>query len=154
MAHTFKLVQRSTNPSDANAPKKWYAMAQSSGTANITELCTLIAARSTVSSADVKAVLDNLNFVIDFQLKSGRIVRMGELGSFRLSLSSKGVTNKGDFSPSMLKTPKIIFTPGTLLKETRITARFTQVSDKQEREQLPESNGGGTGNNGGTPGEI
>ncbi len=145
MVHNFKLVQRSTKPGDTDAPKKWYATAKSTGTADMAELCMLIAARSTVSSADVKAVLDNLNFVIDFQLKSGRTVKMGEFGSFRLSISSEGAETKEDFTSSMLKTPKIVFTPGAALRETRVTAKFSQATGKGEtvtESEEPEIPGG------------
>lgn len=146
MVHNYKLVQRFSKPGDLTSPKKWYAIAQSTGSAGMSELCMLIAARSTVSSADVKAVLDNLIFVIDFQLKSGRTVRLGELGSFRLSVSSKGVNDKEDFTSSLLKAPKIIFTPGAALRETRLNAKFTLVSEKTEAEdEESENNGGETG---------
>lgn len=54
---------------------------QSRSTNGYTEedsLYDLIAARSTVSSADVKVVLDSLNFVLDRELRAGYIVQMGE----------------------------------------------------------------------------
>lgn len=124
MVHYYKLVQRYSKPGDKTSVKKWYATSKSTGTASLDELCLLIAQRSTVSSADVKAVLDNLNFVIDFQLKSGRTVKMGELGCFRLSVSSSGVENKEDFSTSLLKAPRIVFTPGSTLQDTRVNAKF------------------------------
>lgn len=146
MVHNFKLMQRFSIPGDNSSEKKWYATAKSTGTADIDEICLLIAARSTVSSADVKAVLDNLNFVIDFQLKSGRIVKMGELGSFRLSIGSKGVANREDFSQSLLKAPRIVFTPGNALKETRLTAKFSQVSEGTGKTDTTDDNE--------SPGEI
>lgn len=139
MAHYFKLIQRFSKPGDNTSVKKWYATAKSMGTADIDELCVLIAARSTVSSADVKAVLDNLNFVIDFQLKSGRIVKLGELGSFRLSISSEGVENKEDFTSGLLRTPKIVFSPGASLQETRANAKFSQLTEEKASESETEA---------------
>lgn len=132
MGQSFKLVQRYSKPGDKTSEKKWYASAKHNGVANIDEICDLIAARSTVSSADVKAVLDNLNYVIDYQLKSGRLVHMGELGNFRITIKSKGSNEKSDFSQSYLKGAKIVFTPGAALRETRITTKFTQVSEKEQ----------------------
>ncbi len=129
MGQNFKLVQRLSKPGNSASEKKWHAASKSNGTADLNELCFLIASRSTVSSADVKAVLDNLNFVIDYQLKAGRIVQLGELGNFRMSVSSEGAETKDSFTPSMLRTPKIIFTPGAALQETRITTKFSQISD-------------------------
>ena len=103
-------------------------MAKSNGTSSLKHLCKLIAARSTVSSADVKAVLDNLNFVMDLELQEGRIVQLGEFGNFRLSVSSDGVTDQKDFDNSLLRKPKIVFTPGSELRETKKTTEFTKVT--------------------------
>lgn len=46
--------------------------------------------RSTVSSADVKAVLDALQYEVIEALQDGNSVRLGDLGSFRLSIKSNG----------------------------------------------------------------
>ena len=72
----------------------------------------MIGARSTVSSADVKAVMDNLNFILDMELRAGRIVQLGEFGNFRLSLSSNGASDKKSFSQADVKGARVIFTPG------------------------------------------
>lgn len=44
--------------------------------------------RSTVSSADVKAVLDALQYEVIDALQNGNTVRLGDLGSFRLSIKA------------------------------------------------------------------
>ena len=106
----------------------------------------MIAARSTVSSADVKAVLDNLNFVLDMELQAGRIVQLGEFGNFRISVSSEGVADEKDFDNSMLRAPKIIFTPGSELRETKKTLGFTKIT--------PETVTGGSGGEEERPGEL
>ena len=46
--------------------------------------------RSTVSSADVKAVLDALQYEVMEALENGNTVRLGDLGSFRLTMKSQG----------------------------------------------------------------
>ena len=117
MAQGFKLVLRPSKPGEKDSEKKFYAVSKTNGTSSMKTLCKLISARSTVSSADVKAVLDNLNFVLDMELQEGRIVKFGDFGSFRISVSSDGVTDKKDFNSSMLRPPRIIFTPGGELKE-------------------------------------
>ena len=103
MAQGFKLVLRPSKPGEKDSEKKFYAVSKTNGTSSMKTLCKLISARSTVSSADVKAVLDNLNFVLDMELQEGRIVRLGDFGSFRISVSSDGVTDKKDFNTSMLQ---------------------------------------------------
>ena len=62
MAQGFKLVLRPSKPGEKDSEKKFYAVSKTNGTSSMKTLCKLISARSTVSSADVKAVLDNLNF--------------------------------------------------------------------------------------------
>ena len=69
MAQGFKLVLRPSKPGEKDSEKKFYAVSKTNGTSSMKTLCKLISARSTVSSADVKAVLDNLNFVLDMELR-------------------------------------------------------------------------------------
>jgi len=46
--------------------------------------------RSLVSSTDVKAVLDALQYEVIDALQNGNTVRLGDLGSFRLSIKATG----------------------------------------------------------------
>ena len=126
MAQKYKLVMKKNLGKDADeAPQKVYAIPKYNGYTDMALLCKLISARSTASSADVKAVLDSLIFVLDLELQAGRIVNVGELGNFRLSLSSAGTEAKKDFSQSKLKGARIIFTPGEALRTTVGTASFS-----------------------------
>ncbi|MEG1545251.1 MAG: hypothetical protein RR382_12140, partial [Tannerellaceae bacterium] len=100
MAQGFKLVQRMSKPGVKDSEKKFYAVSKNNGTSGLKHLCKMIGARSTVSSADVKAVLDSLNFVMDMELQEGRIVQLGEFGNFRMSVSSDGVVETKDFNPN------------------------------------------------------
>lgn len=128
MAQGFKLVLRPSKPGEKNSEKKYYAVSKTTGFSSMKTLCKLISARSTVSSADVKAVLDNLNFVLDMELQEGRIVKLGDFGNFRISVSSDGVADKKDFNTSMLRPPRIIFTPGGELKDTKKTREYSRIS--------------------------
>ena len=121
MAQGFKLVLRPSKPGEKDSEKKFYAVSKTNGTSSMKTLCKLISARSTVSS-------DNLNFVLDMELQEGRIVKFGDFGSFRISVSSDGVTDKKDFNSSMLRPPRIIFTPGGELKDTKKTLEYSRIS--------------------------
>lgn len=129
MAQNYKLVKRMSKPGDTTSARKFYAVAKSNGMSDLGYLCKLISARSTVSSADVKAVLDSLNYVLDLELQAGRIVQLGEFGNFRLSVSSDGAETVKGFDSSLLREPKIIFTPGASLRETKKTAEFSRISE-------------------------
>ncbi len=128
MAQGYRLVMKKNLSTKEGEPaKKAYAIPKYNGTTDMETLCRMIGARSTVSSADVKAVLDNLNFVLDMEMQAGRIVQLGEFGNFRLSLSSAGAATTDDFKPAMLRTARVIFTPGTQLKTTSKTVHFVSL---------------------------
>ena len=71
MAQGFKLVLRPSKPGEKDSEKKFYAVSKTNGTSSMKTLCKLISARSTVSSADVKAVLDNLKFRVGYGASGG-----------------------------------------------------------------------------------
>ena len=105
MAQKYKLVLKKNLGKDSGTtPQKVYAIPKYSGYADLAHLCKLISARCTASSADVKAVLDSLLFVLDLELQAGRIVQLGELGNFRLSLSSEGTAVGISFSTAKRRT--------------------------------------------------
>ena len=122
----YKLVERS-NPRDLAAPKKFYAVHTSSGRKTLGNISRDIEDKSSLSRGDISNVLDNLVDQIPKYLLDGQTVSLGELGSFRLSLSSEGADKAKDFNTSMIKNVKIIFTPGKLLKEEVAKAKFERM---------------------------
>ena len=83
---TYSVVPR-INPREKNDPPKYYAQAQASGDVNIREMSERIQASCTVTKADVYAVLVSMEDVIIDALKSGEIVRLGDLGTFQIGVS-------------------------------------------------------------------
>ena len=133
MAQKFKLIERKNLGKDNTAtPKKFYAQAVNNGYVSFDELCSEIVENCSLTSADVKAVMDRMNYILDKNLKAGRIVQFGEIGSFRFALGSTGAKTEKDFATSQIKTPKIVFTPGSKLRETRVLTTFERESVKEE----------------------
>lgn len=158
MAQGYVLVLRPSEPGKKDSEKKYFAQSKSTGTVGLNYLSKLIAARSSVSSADVKSVIDNLNFFMDLELQQGRIVQLGEFGSFRISVGSEGVKEKKDFEVSMLRPPRLIFTPGRELRGTKKQLEFVSLAPKekeaanagtQENNQGTQTPGGGSESPGG-----
>lgn len=117
MAVTYKLVHRKDmTKGAAEGAKRYYAQSYASGRCNTTELCETIADRSTATAGDVKLVIDGLVHVLSKRLAAGQIVQLGDLGYFQASLGSSGVVVKDDFNADLIKTRKIRFTPGIVLK--------------------------------------
>ena len=100
------------NPSDPNAPKKFYAQAKSSGEISLRDLANQISKRSTLSSVDVIAVLEAMLEVIPERISEGDIVRLGDFGSFSLTISSNGSEKEADVTASNIRDNSLNFRPG------------------------------------------
>ena len=124
MAVKYVLTERA-NPLKKDQPKKWYAMAKSTGELTFRRLSKEIAESSTtVSDTDVLAVLNDLIKILCRHLSDGEIVRLGDFGSFQISIGSDGATEESKFNASMIKTKKVVFRPGIDLKEMMNNLKF------------------------------
>lgn len=129
MATFYKLVQRRNMHKGAGADSKlFYAQAKSIGTSDLNRLCDMINERSTVSSADVKAVLDSLVYVMKRELSDGKIVQLGEFGNVRITFGSEGVEQEKDFHSSMIRRPKYTFTPGKELQDQKKLLQYAKIT--------------------------
>ncbi|MDR3266526.1 MAG: HU family DNA-binding protein [Tannerella sp.] len=127
MAVGFVLVERG-NPSNLEAPKKFYAQAKSRGELTFRKLSKEIAEGSTtVSDTDVLAVLNDLNKVLKRHLDNGEIVRFGDFGTFQVSITSDGAETAEKFHHSLIKNPKVIFRSGIDLKEMLALLKYEKV---------------------------
>lgn len=76
------------------------------------EVAERLALISTVSKSDVNAVLGDLAGVLADFMKQGKSVRLSGLGTFRLTLDTKGVEKEEDFDfQKQLKAVRVQFTP-------------------------------------------
>jgi predicted histone-like DNA-binding protein len=107
----YRLVERS-KPGDSTAVPKFYALAVSSGTSNLREVAEKISARSTVTTIDAYAVLEAFVNLVPEELAEGRIVKLGDFGSFRVGIKSEGVENADDFSQNLITKTKVYFRRG------------------------------------------
>ena len=106
---------------------KYYASPVMDGEMDIDALTKAIEKISTVSCADIRAVLYSLVDVAVDGLSRGAIVRMGDLGNFRISISSEGRAEPKDVNASAVKKASILFAPGNRLKEMLKNMKYTKV---------------------------
>lgn len=126
MSIPFNVVAK-YNPQKKTQPRKYYATAHSSGEVTIRKMAKQIAEITTVSMPDVIATLESLVMIIPRHIEEGAIVRLGELGSLRISLSSEGCDTEEEVNASKIKKAKYIFTPGTELQETLKVLKYSKV---------------------------
>lgn len=127
MAVKFKVIQRGQPGVEGGGTRLYYASPVADGETDVEELTTLIEKISTVSGADIRGVVYSLVDIAVQQLSNGRIVRLGDLGSLRVSLSSEGHEAEEDVSAASIKGARIIFTPGSRLKGMLKAVSFSKV---------------------------
>ena len=139
---TYSVVPR-INPREKNDPPKYYAQAQASGDLSIREMSERIQATCTVTKADVYAVLVSMEDVIIDALKSGEIVRLGDLGTFQIGISSKGAETEEDYDASLIKKARINFRPGLALTGVLSGLSYKKVAVKTVKKADSEEEEGG-----------
>jgi predicted histone-like DNA-binding protein len=126
MSVKYAIVEKG-NPQKPEEPKKWYASARSTGDVTLKTLGKEITQRSTVNHADTLAVLEALTQVLTTQLGEGKIVRLGDFGSFQIGVGSAGAETKEQYTTSLIKSKKVIFRPGVDLKEMLNNLKFEKL---------------------------
>ena len=137
---TYSVSPR-INPRDKEAAPKFYGHVQASGDIDIREMSERIQQTCTVHKSDVFAVLVALEDVITEALKSGEIVRLGDLGTLQIGISSKGAITEEDFSDALIHKARINFRPGSALMGALTNLTFAKVkprytkADKETEEE-------------------
>jgi predicted histone-like DNA-binding protein len=124
MSIKFKVIGRGEPGVVGGGTKKFYASPVMDGEMNLNDLTKSIEKICTVSGADIRAVLYALVDVSVDSLSNGRIVRLGDLGSMRVSLSSEGQLTAEEVKASSVKSSSVIFNPGTRIKEMLANVKF------------------------------
>ena len=139
---TYSVVPR-INRREKNDPPKYYAQAQASGDVNIREMSERIQASCTVTKADVYAVLVSMEDVIIDALKSGEIVRLGDLGTFQIGVSGKGTLTEEEYDSSLIQKARINFRPGIALSGILTNLTYAKVPKKPVPAKKEEENNDG-----------
>ena len=143
MAITIKPALRK-NPQDKAAAAKYYAQVVLAPEMKQKQIVDQIADRCTLTGSDIKAVLDALMVVIKRNLTNGSPVRLGDLGSFRPSVSGKGTEDASKCGASSVKKARVIYVPSAEIKEPfqcilsprQEQAQRTKMAKEEMRNQI------------------
>lgn len=131
MSLNYSLAKHLAKPGDKNSDSKYYACAQVNESVSLKKFSKLISMQTTVSRADVSAVLVSSVENLVMELQRGNQVEFGELGKFRLQISSEGVEKAADFKSDIhIKGVNIQFVPGDDLSTLFENLEFTQVASR------------------------
>ena len=169
-----KVVRR--NLQDPTEPAKTYAVSQSRGNMSIDGLAKHMADHNTpFTRGTIKAILTDAVDCIRELICDGWIVNLGELGTFNVSLKSKGVAEsvidkdtkkKPVFTAANITGVELRFEAGSAFDQLIDDCEFNEVeASTKQQEHLdekkeaiangtwkPNENGGSTGGNGGGQG--
>lgn len=131
MAVNYSLVKQAAKVGDSKSTKKFYARAQVAGTTSLKQISKMVSSQTTVSRADVYAVLISMVDNLMEELKRGNQVEMGDLGKFRVQIQSEGTEKADTFtSTNNIKGVNIQFVPGDELKNIFNDLEFTPVASR------------------------
>lgn len=68
-------------------------------------------------------------------LGKGEVVKVGELGNFQLQFGSSGTATKKEFNQSLIKSRRIVFRPGKMLREAVNNYSFEKIPDPSDKEE-------------------
>ena len=139
---TYSVSPR-INPRDKEALAKYYGHVQASGDINIREMSERIQQTCTVHKSDVYAVLVALEDVITDALKGGEIVRLGDLGTLQIGISSKGAVTEEDYSDSFITNARINFRPGSAIVGVLDNLSFSKVKPRYSKADKEAAEEGG-----------
>lgn len=115
--YKYKLVQK-YNPKDKTAAKKWYAVAIGNDAQDVKTMTRAATENTTTAPIEMEASLDLIGKYAMKQLLQGHIVKVGDLGTLRITFKSEGVEDITQFNAgTMIKEPRILFTPSKTLRE-------------------------------------
>lgn len=147
--------------------QKTFAVAQYSEVMTIEKFAKHISSHGCVySRADISAILYMAVDCMREQLLEGKKIRLGDLGDFAVSLSSKGAADASTFTAQNITDVKVFWEPGAQFKNLITDAEFNLVASRAAQAKVLKAlrageskvdlegadNGDNGGNGGNTPG--
>ena len=126
MSVKYNVVERA-NPSDREAPAKFYPSIFSNGRVTAREVAEMAAERSTLSTMDMMAAIESFLAIIPQQLAKGNIVELGDFGNFWLKSTADGVEDASEVRSDQIKTLLPRFMPGQKFKMTLEAIKFEKA---------------------------
>ena len=124
---------------------KFYANPVNVGRKTLDDIARDISGRSSLTRGDISNVLYNFIDCLPHYLRDGFSIQLGEFGSMRVTLSSKGAETEKAFKTETIK-PRVTFTPGVELKAALRDNSYESVrkteeagKDKKKKEKKEEN---------------
>ncbi len=127
MTIKYKVVKKSEIGVIGGGNVKYYAAATGRKMADTREICQMLAARSTVNTPDVIAVITGLSELIPELLLDGRSVYLQDIGIFSTTLVTKAEETPDEVNASSIAGLRIKFRADILMKKQMRNCSFKKV---------------------------
>ncbi|XOV91133.1 MAG: HU family DNA-binding protein [Bacteroidota bacterium] len=115
---------------------KYYAGIVRQQPINMRRFATEIADRSTLTTTDVFAVLESFVERMQYHMEDGRIIRLGDFGSFSPSLSSKAEDLPGEVDEYTISKIKVNFRPSKELRSRLEKLKFHKLGTATDASEV------------------
>ncbi len=126
MSIFLKAVQR-INPQRPDDPKKWHPVQYTTRLVDEDEVAALMADETTLNAMEAAMAIRQLRKVVQRLLLDSKSVRLGDWGTFSITLNTEGADTRGDLSARNVKHVNINFQPSSELKAAMQKADFVWV---------------------------
>ncbi len=147
MSIFLKPVQRH-NPARPDEPMKWYPVQYTTKLVDETEVAEMIADETTLNPMEAQMAIRQLRKVVQRLLLDGKSVKLGNWGTFNVTLSTEGAETPETLTARNVKTVNINFQPGDELKTAMQKADFVWLNKIMEGSSSGDSGEDGHGGEG------
>lgn len=131
MSIFLKPVQR-RNPLKPDEVMKWYPVQNTVKMVDESEVAELIADETTLNPMEAQMAIRQLRKIVQRLLLDGKSVKLGNWGSFNVSLNTEGAATKDELTARNVKSVNINFQPGDELKAAMQKADFVWLNKMME----------------------
>jgi len=137
MSLAVVTVKRKILAGEEAGREKWFGQVRSGTNIPFEKLCRQITHHCTATYADVSGVMKEiLNCMADI-LEDGSSLQLGRVGNLRLSAGSHGVEEESDFTLRQMKRPRVVFSPGKVLRTMLEQVKFRKEKVKVVEKEIP-----------------
>jgi predicted histone-like DNA-binding protein len=125
----YKTVPK-TQPGVAGGGQiKYYASIVRDRPVNLRKFASEISAKCTLNTGDVFAVLELFLQQLDYHMEDGRVIKLGDLGTFSPSLHSNGELTPEKVSSVNISNYRVVFKPSAYLADRLSRVKFEKMSN-------------------------
>ena len=131
---TYSVVKRA-NPIDKSSEPLYYAQPVWSNEISLRTIAQQISKYSTLTLADVSAVLASFIEMLPMWLKEGHSIRLGDFGILRLTFKSDGKEKEEDVTGNSIKNVRVVLRGSSEFKNEFNDLHFEKVivPDKESK---------------------